>query len=60
MFSSDGRYLLTGSHDQSARLWHTDYHDTIDYLCGLLIRDLTPEERTQYGIADQEPTCPAQ
>jgi WD40 repeat protein len=59
VFSSDGRYLLTASHDQSARLWHTDYHDTIDYLCGLLTRDLTPEERTQYGITDQQPTCPA-
>ena len=51
--------MLTASQDQTARLWYTDYHDTIRYLCGLLTRDLTPDERTQYGIADQGPTCPA-
>jgi WD40 repeat protein len=58
-FSPDGRYLLTGSHDQSARLWSIDYHDTIRNLCEQLTRDLTTDERTQYGITDQGPTCPA-
>jgi WD40 repeat protein len=58
-FSADGKYVLTASQDQTARLWYTDYHDTIHYLCGLLTGDLTPDERTQYGIADQGPTCPA-
>lgn len=57
-FAPDGTYVLTASADHTARLWHTDYHETIRYVCGLLSRDLTPEERTQYGIADQGPTCP--
>jgi WD40 repeat protein/DNA-binding XRE family transcriptional regulator len=59
-FSPDGKYVLTGSHDNTARLWYTDYHDTIRYVCGLVSRDLTPGERTQYGITDQGPTCPSE
>ncbi len=58
-FCHDGKYVLTGSADHTARLWRIDYHDTVRYLCSLLTRDLTPEERAQYGIADQGPTCPA-
>lgn len=57
-FSPDGKYILTASLDKTARLWQTDYHDTIRSLCGLLTRDLTPQEREQYGITNQEPTCP--
>jgi WD40 repeat protein len=59
VFSADGKTVLTASDDQTARLWYTDYHDTIHYLCGVLTRDLTPEEHTQYGITDPGPTCPA-
>jgi WD40 repeat protein/class 3 adenylate cyclase len=58
-FSSDGKYLLTGSDDGTARLWDVDYHTTIDYLCSILLRDFTHYERTQYGITDNDPTCPA-
>ncbi|MEO8288910.1 MAG: helix-turn-helix domain-containing protein [Chloroflexota bacterium] len=56
-FSPDGKYILTVSNDNTARLWHSDLRDTITYVCGLLTRDLTPEERTQYGITGQQPTC---
>jgi WD40 repeat protein len=57
-FSHDGKYVATGSADGTARLWHTDLQATLRDLCGLLTRDLTPDERTQYNIADTAPTCP--
>jgi WD40 repeat protein/serine/threonine protein kinase/DNA-binding XRE family transcriptional regulator len=57
-FSPDGKHVLTGSADGTARLWDIDYHDTIRYLCGRLLRDFTDDERAQYGIPNDEPTCP--
>jgi WD40 repeat protein len=59
-FSPDGKYILTASNDGTARLWLTDYHDAIRATCALLTRDLTPDERAQFDISSQEPTCPAQ
>jgi WD40 repeat protein/class 3 adenylate cyclase len=59
-FSPDGKYILTASTDGTARLWLTDYHDAIRAICTLLTRDLTPDERKQFDISSQEPTCPAQ
>ena len=59
-FSPDGKYILTASSDGTARLWLTNIHDTIRAVCALLTRDLTAEERVQFGISDQDPTCPAQ
>jgi WD40 repeat protein len=59
-FSADGKYILTGSEDGTARLWLLDLQDTIRGVCTTLTRDLTPEERVQFGISDQGPTCPAQ
>ncbi len=56
-FSNDGKYILSNGGD-GARLWDTDYRDTMRAACSLLVRDLTPEERTQYGITDSAPTCP--
>lgn len=43
-FSPDGKYILTASFDNTARLWLTDLHDTIRAVCAVLTRDLTPEE----------------
>ena len=58
-FSPDGKYILTASNDGTARLWLTDLHKTIRAVCALLTRDLTSDERVQFGISDQGPTCPA-
>jgi WD40 repeat protein len=59
-FSTDGRYILTASFDGTARLWLTDLHDTIRAVCAVITRDLTVEERIQFDISDQGPTCSAQ
>jgi WD40 repeat protein/transcriptional regulator with XRE-family HTH domain len=59
-FSPDGRYILTASHDNTARLWLTELNDSIQAVCALLTRDLTPAERIQFDISDQGPSCPAQ
>lgn len=56
-FSLDGRYIATVSNDGTARLWDVDYHTTMQYLCAHLKRDLTDDERKQYGITDTAPTC---
>jgi len=50
--------VLTGSFDDTARLWDLDVHDTIRAVYSRLLRDLTDDERVQYGINDKTPTCP--
>jgi len=58
LFSPDGKWVLTGSADNTARLWRTDYYDAISDLCGILLRDFSADERTQYEIEGAQPTCP--
>jgi hypothetical protein len=53
------RHVLTASTDGTARLWDVDIDDTVAALCSRLLRDFTPEERAQYGIPDDGPTCAA-
>jgi hypothetical protein len=52
--------VLTGGADGIVRLWHADLNDAIADLCSRVQRDFTPEERVQYGIPDDGPTCPGQ
>ena len=57
VFSPDGKTFFTGSDDGTARMWDVDYQDIVKYLCSTLLRDFTPEERTQYHLLDNQPTC---
>jgi WD40 repeat protein len=57
--SPDGQTVATASDDFTVRVWQTDYHAAVRYLCARVPRDFTDQERAQYGIPDQDPTCPA-
>jgi len=48
---------VIGSFDGVAQQTPTDLNDLIRAVCGRLLRDLTDEERTIYGIAKGAPTC---
>jgi hypothetical protein len=58
--TADGTQVLTAARDGIARLRHIALNDTVADLCSRVQRDLTPEERAQYGIPDDGPTCPGQ
>lgn len=51
-FSSDGKYILTSNLDGTARVWLRDIHDTIRAVCAVLTRDLTSDERVEFGISN--------
>jgi WD40 repeat protein len=57
-FSPGVKYVLTGSADWTVKLWDVDYQADIRWLCGHLKRDLNSNERGQYDITDDTPTCP--
>jgi serine/threonine protein kinase/WD40 repeat protein len=58
-FSPDGRYIVTGGEeDDRVYVWQVSLENTIADLCRLELPELTPEERTQYGITDSDPICP--
>jgi hypothetical protein len=58
-FSPDSKYIVTVGNDGIARFFDVDYRTTMKYLCSILLRDFTDNERAQYGITDNTPTCPA-
>ncbi len=51
-FSPDGTHILAAGGAGTVRLRPAHYHDSIRCLDGVLARDLTPDERARYGIAD--------
>ena len=54
-----GRNVVIGSFDGVAQRTPVDLDALIHSVCGRLLRDLTAEERTIYGIDDNEATCQA-
>ena len=59
-FSSDGKQLITGSYDDTARVWSLDSADLIEKACSRLDRNLTKKEWQEYigDIAEYQATCP--
>jgi WD40 repeat protein/serine/threonine protein kinase len=58
-FSPDGAQILIGGSNNLAQLWDTDVQILASSVCDRVLRDFTDREREQYGINDQQPTCPA-
>ncbi len=55
--SPDGQQVAIGSYDGFVQLTPIDRDALLSSVCERLRRDLTDEERTIYGIADQQATC---
>ena len=52
-YSPDGRFIVTASDDQTARIWIANIDDLLAEATRLVQRDppaLTPEERQRYGL----------
>jgi hypothetical protein len=53
VFSRDGAHILTSSYDKTARIWDADpIRHSVEYIRATLCRELTPEERTRFHLAD--------
>ena len=55
-FSPDGKSILTGDARITYR-WRLELDEVIDFTCGQLSRDFTPEERTLYKINQATEIC---
>ncbi|MBL8117216.1 MAG: WD40 repeat domain-containing protein [Anaerolineae bacterium] len=59
-FSPDGNYVMTGAElDNQVYIWRTELDDVIHSFCARSPLDLTPQQRAQYGISDNDPVCTA-
>ena len=55
--SPDGEAVALGSTDGSVVVAPTSLEQLAESVCARLGRDLTPDERSAYGIEEQDPTC---
>jgi WD40 repeat protein len=59
LVSADGRRVVSGSADGTARVWLWLPEDLLEELCSRLTRNFTPEEWAQYlGDEPYRATCP--
>jgi WD40 repeat protein/serine/threonine protein kinase len=58
IFSPDGKRVALGSFDGALVLAYTNLNDAIQSVCQRILRDLTDQQRTTYGIGNPAPTCP--
>jgi len=57
-FSPDGQALFTVGNDGMVHRWDTRLDDWITQVCGLVLRDYTTQERSQYALSGSQATCP--
>jgi WD40 repeat protein len=56
-FMRDDKMLVVLGDDGKIHFFDVEFQDTIQALCARLLRDFTLEEREQYAITDNVPTC---
>ena len=56
-FSPDGTKVITGSDDNTARIWPVSDQDMIEQACDCIAENLTVEDWNRYGIPNIK-TCP--
>jgi WD40 repeat protein len=57
IFSPDEQFALIGSSDGKVYITPTSIDGLVQTICKRVLRDLSPDERLQYVIRNQEPTC---
>jgi WD40 repeat protein len=57
-FTPDGASIVTAARDGQVRVWDVAIERVVERLCARVLRDLTADERLQYGIGAGQAVCP--
>ncbi|HMP42468.1 MAG TPA: hypothetical protein PKA05_18965, partial [Roseiflexaceae bacterium] len=57
-FTLDGASVVTAARDGQVRVWDVAIERVAERLCARVLRDLTADERLQYGIGEAQAVCP--